>query len=123
MRASAGAGHVRADGVIALGLQQAQQFDLGGGLEIADLVQEEGATRRLGDQALPLPVGAGEGPAHMAKEGIGEEVVIQAGGVQADQLPGPATEAMDGLGDEFLAGAGLARDEDRLPGVGDRLGR
>ncbi len=86
-------------------LQQAQQFDLRRLAQIPDLVKKEGAGGSLFDQPAAHRIGTGEGAAHMAKQGVGKDVVIKAGNIDGDQIATAAAQLVHSTGDQFLAGA------------------
>ena len=72
---------VGADPVVLPLLQQAQQLDLRGEVQVPDLVKEQGAAGSGGYQAVAFAVGAGEGPLLVAKERVGEHEIVKSGGV------------------------------------------
>ena len=53
-------GNVRSHGKVFAFLEHAQEFELGGGAEIADLVKEQGASGRLVHQAVTHLFGLGK---------------------------------------------------------------
>ena len=114
-------GHISSEGIILAFLEQAQQFDLGFDAEVADLVEEERAASRLLDQSLAVALGAGERPLAMTEEGIGKEMIVDAGHVDGDKLAGAAAQIVQGAGDQLLAGASLAGDEHGQRRGGDGL--
>ena len=101
--------------------------ELGLGLERhgADLVEEDRPAVGDLEEALLLGDRSGEGPLRVAEEVRLEEVGRHRAGVDGDERAGGAQrEAVEGARDELLAGAALARDEDRRArggGLADRL--
>src|SRR5439155_767301 len=81
-------------------------------MEVADLVEKDGAAMgRLELADLEL-VGPREGAALVAEHLALEELARHRGAVDLDEGPGPARgELVDRAGDELLARAGLASDE------------
>src|SRR5262249_7915238 len=99
-------------------LEHAEQLRLESERQLADLVEEERASRRrleLADAPLGRP---GEGAALVAEELALEELVRDRGAVERDERPAPAGMVVEGLRDQLLPGAGLALDEHG--GVGRR---
>src|SRR3972149_1952750 len=81
-------------------------------MQIADLIEEDGAAMgRLELADLEL-VGAREGPALVPEQLGFQEFPRHGGAVDLDEWPSPAGgEIVDRAGHQLLAGAGLARDE------------
>lgn len=93
---------------------------MGGGGEVADFVEEEGAP--IGDFGASEAAlgGPSEGTAFVAKELALDEGFGESGAVEGDKGAAFAGgEFDDGARDEFLAGAGAAADEDGGIGGGD----
>src|SRR6185295_1902845 len=91
----------------------------------SDLIEEQGpALRELESPELFLKR-AGEGAALVTEQLRLDQGLGDGGRVDGhERLLPPGTLAMDGTGDQFLAGAALARDEDRRIGarhLGDEL--
>ena len=112
--------HVRLDDPVAadtlqlVGLQNPEQLRLHGQLELADLVQEDGAAIRLFKAALVLGLGAGEGPLLVPEENRLHQLFRDRAAVlDHERLVRPAGEVVDGVGDPLLAGAGLPLDVGR----------
>ena len=95
-------------------LQHVQQLGLERGVQIADLVQEDGAAMgRLELADLEL-MGAGEGPAFIAEQLALEELPRHGRAVDLHvRAATPGGEMVDRARHEVLAGAGLARGEHR----------
>jgi len=90
-------------------LQDAQELDLEVYRQLADLVEEEGAARRLLEEAAPVRVGVGEGALLVPEELGFEQVLGDGAAVDRDERTGLARRArVDGAGDELLARAALA---------------
>src|SRR5690606_29548211 len=103
-------------------LEHAEELGLHRQGHVADLVEEERAAVGVLEAALPLAVGAGERAADVAEELVLEDVLVEAGAVERDELLlRPLGLAVDGLGDELLAGARLAGDEHGDGAGGDLL--
>jgi len=114
------AGFIGADGAELVFLEGAEEFDLELEGELADFVEKEGAFAGLGEEAMAVGVGAGEGAFDVAEELAFDEVGGEAAAVDDDKGEVAAgAGVVDGAGDEFLACAGLAGDEDGLAGGGD----
>jgi hypothetical protein len=102
---------IAADAAGAAGFEEAEDFGLEGGVEVADFIEEEGAAGGLFDEAGAGFEGAGEGAFGDAEELGFEEVFGDGGAVEGDEGTG-AARAVEGGGDAFLANAGFALDED-----------
>ncbi len=94
-------------------LEQAQQLGLLVQGQVADLVQEEGATGGGGDLALRTTrIRPGEGPGRIAEQLGFEEARRDGGAVQGDEGRVALLAAvMDAACEQLLAGAGLAFDQ------------
>lgn len=94
-------------------LQDAEEPGLHGGGDIADFVEEEGASFGKGESAGLVLSGVGEGPGLVAKEFGFQEGIGQGPAVDGDEFfvlsPG---EVVDGPGDEFLSGSGGSFEQD-----------
>ena len=115
-------GGIAAEGEIFRFLQQAQQLDLGGWRQVADLIEEKNAVRRPSrsspDRGLSAPVKA---PRRWPKR-VSEKTVSSRPATLT------ATHGRPGRlvrwtcpGDQFLADAALADDQHRLGAGADRL--
>ncbi len=105
-------------------LEDAEELDLEGGRDVADLVEEERAA--VGELEAPLLAadGAGEGALLVAEELGLEERLGEGRAVHLDEgLVGARRLLVKRLGDELLAGAGLAQDEDGGAGRARRASR
>ena len=119
-----GDGLVAADALEDAFAEDAEDFDLGGGVDFADLVEEERAASGLLEAADAALARAGEGALLVAEEFAFEKLRREGGAVHGDEGSACArAEAVDGVGGEFLAGAALARDKDGGAGGGDLLDR
>ncbi len=96
--------------VLAL-LQDAQELDLHRGAELADLVEEERAAGGLGDAALALLDGAGEGALLVTEELGLDDGLGQRREVHADEGPVAPAALVDEARDQLLAGAALAEHQ------------
>ena len=104
-------------------LEDAQQFDLGGGGQVADLVEEQRAPLRQLEAALAVGTGVGKSPGFVAEELRFEEAFRHPAEVDGHERSVRAVAgAVDGLGDQFLARAALAGDEHRGLGTGYAAG-
>ena len=112
-------GLVAAEGEVLSFLQQTQELDLRRPAELADFIEKEDAARRFFDHPLARFLGAGVGAAQMAEEGIGKDLIIEAGGIDRHQRSLGTTELVNRLGDQLLTGAAFAGDQDRLGADGD----
>ena len=98
----------------------AEQLDLRRERDVADLVEEQRAAVGVLEPALPLAVGAGEGPLDVAEQLALQDVLAEGRAVQRDErLVPPRAVVVQGLGHELLARAALARDQDRGRGRRD----
>ncbi|MNQ79191.1 hypothetical protein D3C85_941250 [compost metagenome] len=87
--------------------------------EVADLVEEEGATVGLADPAEGAFAGAGEGAAVVAEQLTLHQLGGKRGAVDGDErFLRPLAPSVNGAGQLALAGAGLAEDEDIGVGAG-----
>ena len=104
-------------------LEHAQQPDLHAGLRLADLVEKDRAAVGDLEEALLVGMGTGERAALVAEELALEQRLGQRAAVLGHELLVPArARIMDGAGEQILAGAGLARQQDRRVGLRDLLG-
>ena len=101
-------------------LEDAEELRLQGGVELADLVEEERpAVGELEPARLRL-VRAGEGALLVAEELALDEGGGEGGAVDRDERPGvPLAVRVEGAGEQLLAGAGLPEEQDGRGGVGD----
>ncbi len=101
-------------------LQHAQHLHLRGGVEVADLVEEDRPAVRELEAALAIVPRVREGAAHVAEHLAFEERRRDAAEIHFDERPRltPAV-AMDRFRHELLAGAALAGDQHRRIGRGD----
>jgi hypothetical protein len=105
-------------------LQDAQQAKLHARRHLAHLVEEDGPSVGLLEQALALGGRAGEGPAGMAEQLGLQERLRQGPAVLGHELGGsPRPVVVDQTGEELLAGARLAQQEHRGVGVEDLPGQ
>ena len=81
--------------------------------ELADLVEEEGATARGAKCAVP-GYRPSEGAGDVAKELGPEERLGERAAVDGDEFAAEPAHAVESTGDELLSGAGLAFDEDEI---------
>src|SRR5690606_11853812 len=103
-------------------LDHAQELALKLERDLADLVEEEGASVRKLEAADAVAQRAGERALHVAEELALEEIARDRGAVHADQRPLAArARVVDRARDQLLAGARLARDQHGGVGVGDEL--
>ena len=92
------------------------------GVHLADLVEEDGAALGDFDQPLLVRVGAGERAAHVAEQLGLEQRLRHGAAVDGDErMLAPQRVEVHRARDQVLAGAGLAGDEHRAVGLGDRL--
>ena len=106
-------GDVGAERQVLAVLQQPQQLHLGDRAQVADLVQEERAGGGLLEQPGAGLQRLGESALLVAEEGVGEDVVVQAGHVDGHEVPPAAAQDMHRARHELLAHPGLARDQER----------
>ncbi len=113
-------GLVAADALEEAGIEGAQDFDLGVGVDLADLIEEKRAAVGLLETAR-APLGRpGECSFFVAEEFALEQLRGERGAMDGDEFCLVAVaEVMDGVGDQLLAGAALALDEDGGAGGGD----
>ena len=103
-------------------LQHAQQLHLQRRAHRPDFVEEERALVRLLEPSLAVADRAGERAAHVAEELGFEQRFGNGAAVERDEAMHAARAVVvNRARDDFLAGAGLAGDEDRAGGGGDRL--
>src|SRR5439155_193572 len=101
-------------------LQHAQELRLERRAGLRDLVEKEGAAARHLEEALAVLGGAREGAAAVAEELALEQPLGERGTVDGDEEVVAARSAgVDGACHQLLAGAGLAREEDRSARAGD----
>src|SRR5262245_54941874 len=100
-------------------LEHAQELRLQGQAELADLVDEQSAGVREGEDAVLGLDGAGEGASHVSEELALHEAVGDGRAVQRDERPyATGSGIVDGPRHQLLPGAVLTVDVD----VGVRLG-
>ena len=91
-------------------------------IELADLVEEERAAVGDLEEALPVGIGAGEGPLAVAEQLALDEVLRQGPAIDGDEgTVRPSALVVQVAGDQFLARAGLAQDHHGGVGRGDGL--
>jgi hypothetical protein len=101
-----------ADALDLLLLQHAQQPHLDGVADGRDLVQEEGASVRLLEEATLVGHGAGEAALGVAEQLRFQQRLRQCRAVDGDEGPaGAVRKVVHGAGDQLLAGARLAGDQ------------
>ncbi|MCY1233227.1 hypothetical protein D9M72_457600 [compost metagenome] len=114
---------VRAHALDLVRFQHAQQLDLPGQRQLADLVEEDGAGMRALELAAPVVAGAGEGALLVAEQFGLEQAVGNRAAVDRDErLVGARAVGVDHLGHQLLAGAALAVDQHRQVGRRGFLG-
>ena len=95
-------------------LQHAQELDLRGQVDVADLVEEQRAALGQLEAALLPLLRAGERALLVAEELGFDQALRQRGAADLDErLLGPQRVVVNGVRDELLAGARLAADEHR----------
>ena len=95
-------------------LQRAQQLDLRGRRQFADLVEEQRAAVGLDEFAGVLFGGAGEGAFLVAEQNQLDQVLRHGAAIDRDEGLGAAgAGAVDGARDQLLADAGFAFDQHR----------
>ena len=114
-------GAVRAERVVDIFLEKAQQLDLADFTQVTDFVKKNRATGSFFKKAGPHPVGPGVSPLGMAEEGVGKQGVVEAGDVDRHITPGQAADLVNRLGDQLLSRAGLAEDQYRHAAGGNRF--
>ena len=121
MRTSTLTGFLRADRIDLAFLDRAQELDLRGQRQFADLVEEQRAAGGF-DELAGMALGrAGERALLVAEQDRLDEVVGDGAAVDRDERLGAALAgAVDGARDQLLADAGLALDQHR-DGGGRRL--
>ena len=103
-------------------LQHAEQLGLQLRRDVADLVEEQRPLVGQLEAADLLADGAGEGALLVAEQLALQQPRGDGRAVELDEGPVPArAQVVQGAGDELLARAGLAADEHRGVGGGDRL--
>ena len=91
-------------------------------LQLADLVEEQGAAVGLFERPLAGLLGAGEGASHVAEELALHEPARDRAEVADDERPvAPRRGGMDGLGDQLLPRARLPLEQDAHVGGGHAL--
>jgi len=112
----------RADPLELALLQHAEQADLGGHRDVADLVEEDRAAVGRLEEPLLVALRAGEGALHVAEQLRLEERLGERPAVERDERVAAAgAPGVQGARDELLARAALARDEHGGGAVGHRL--
>ncbi len=100
-------------------MQHAKQRPLGARRQALDLVQENGAPMRLGEQPGPRRMRIGKGAALVPEQLVFEQRVGQRRAIDGDERESaPGTEVVKRTGRELLAGSGFTRNEDRGLGFG-----
>ena len=103
-------------------LQHAQELGLQLGLELADLVEEEGAAVGELDAAAPARGGAGEGALLVAEQLALEQRLAERRAVDRDERARRArAPVVDGARRDLLAGAALAEQQHGRVGARDLL--
>jgi hypothetical protein len=104
-------------------LHDAQQADLRGQRELADLVEEERSAAGLFEPSLPASEGAGECALLVAEQLRVDQFGSDRAAVDAPEGPGAKRRVlMNGARDDFLAGAGLAEQQHRRAASRHQLG-
>ena len=105
-------------------MEHAKHLGLGRRGHVADLVEEQRSFVGQLEPAGALAVGARERAALVAEQLRFEQALVERRAVHLDERPvRPARVAVEGLGDQLLADAGLAQDQDRGVRAGDLLDR
>ena len=118
-----GAVHLTAKSTHVALLQGAQQTDLHGMRNFADLVEEERSAIGLFQVAAALPIGTGKCPLFVTEEFGFEEAFRNRSTVDLDQFAiGAWAVAVQQLGHQLLAGTALALYQDGGAGIGHALG-
>src|SRR5215475_7816461 len=95
-------------------LQKTQQFRLRGKGQFADFVQKERASVDFADDALVIPVCAGEGAAPVAEKLVGDQLRRHASTVERDEFSFAArANGVNRTGYQVFAYTGLAGNEHR----------
>ena len=101
-------------------LQHAQQLGLRTRRQLPHLVEEQRAPVARLEQTRAVGHGAGERPPDVAEELGLDEIVGEGGAVDGlETALGPAAQPVHAARDQLLAGAALARHEDRKRRLGD----
>lgn len=109
-----------ADGGVFLAFNDAEEFHLDRGGDVADFVEEDGAALGMLEEAGAVGVGTGEGTADVAEEFAFHQLRAEGGQVNGNEwFAGAGRVLMDGFGDEFLACAAFAGDENSGFGFSD----
>src|SRR5262249_2251551 len=96
------------------------QFDLRHQRQAVQFIEKKRSAFRFGNQSRFRGVRAGERAALVTEQFAFDQIVGNGSAVDRDETSGGAqAELMDRAGADLLAGAGLARNEDRRIGVGD----
>jgi hypothetical protein len=105
-------------------LEEAQELDLKGERDVADLVEEQGAALGELDLALRRLDRAGEGALFVAEQLGLEQILRDGGAVDRDEGPaGAAAGGVDAAGEQLLAGTAGAEQHHRHAGIGDPFDR
>ncbi len=117
--------HGDADGLLAADavefafLQNAQEFGLGAGMEVAHFIEEEGAAVGQFELAAAQGSGSGEGAFFVAEELAFDELGGDGGAVDLDERAGrEGAELVEVRGEQFFAGAGFADEQHAGVGAG-----
>jgi hypothetical protein len=103
---------IASDAVDDLFLQNAKQFDLERGIQIADLVEKKSTAVGLLKPADPDPIGPGERPLLVAEQLALQKGLRNRGAVHRDErLVSPMPMLKNGTGDQLFAGPGFPADE------------
>src|SRR5690606_19762978 len=101
-------------------LQDPQQLDLGGRIELADLVQEQRAALGDVEHAPPIAGGSGERPLDVTEQlGLHQLLGDRPAVDRHEWTGGSIGEVVERPGDQLLASAGLAADQHVGPGGRD----
>jgi len=115
-------GRLSADAFEFLFLEDAEEFDLGLGRDIADFIKKDGAAGGGFKAALAEGEGAGESAFFVPEKLAFDDGFGKGGAVKFDECAGFAGALfVERAGDEFLADAGFAADEDGGDAAGDLL--
>ncbi len=100
-------------------LEHPQELDLEALGHFRHFIHEQGAAVSQFEPALAHGHGVGKGAPFVAEEFALQQGFGQGAAVDRNEaLGGPVAALVDGPGDEFLAGAALAGNQDRGPGLG-----
>jgi hypothetical protein len=105
-------------------LQQAKQFGLDLGRQVADFIEQQRTAGGRAHLAVPIPCRAGKRAPDMAEEFTLQQVPRETRATDGDQsMPGTVAAPMDFAGQHALAGAALAQEQDGGVGRGHLAGQ